>query len=154
MAVLGLSGVTVSVTSVDDFDQLSTKDANVIIDNHIIPACESKGVKLSSYGNHVGKGSLSGVEKYDEEKAAHQLFNVERIQKAFAALDAMVGQMSQYKTGSYGLKHTVENHQGEYISNGDLIVAMLLKGYDARFGKQTESMSVNCEFKVKALVLV
>lgn len=147
-------GVIVSFREVDNFHQLPLEEATNILYNELLPICEAKGVMLSSYGNHAGQGSLSNVEKYNEEKASHQLFNVKRIQQAFASIHLIVQNTSQYKAGSYGLKHVVENHPSQteyrYISNGDLIVAMLLKGYEARFGKRTEAMSVNCEFKVKA----
>ncbi len=149
MTAIGSKGVTISVDQIYNFHELSKALANQVIEDKVILACENKGVKLSGYGNHTGRGSLLTVEKYDEEKREHKLFNVPRIQRAFASLDAIVVPRSQYKTGSYGLKHTVEISQEEYISNGDLIVAMILKGYSARFGKQTEEMAVNCEFKAK-----
>ncbi len=152
MAAIGSKGVTISVGQVYDFDKLSEEQASQFIEEQVVPACENKGVKLSRYGNHTGGGSLVAVEKYDEEKLEHNLFNVSRSQSVFAPLDGIVVPATQYNTYSYGLKHTVEQSQGEYISNGDLIGAMLLKGYAARFGKQTEGMAVNCEFKAKVLV--
>lgn len=146
-------GTIISFDTVDDFHQLPLDEATNILYDGLIPACETKGVMLSSYGNHAGQGSLSNIEKYNQEKAEHKLFDVERIQKAFSSLHLIVQGTTQYKSGSYGLKHAVENHFSQkdykYISNGDLIVAMLLKGYDARFGKRTEAMDVNCQFKVK-----
>ncbi len=152
MAAIGSKGVTISVGQVYDFDKLSEEHARQFIEEQVIPACENKGVKLSRYGNHAGEGSFVTVEKYDEKKQEHTLFNVKRIQKVFASLDAIVIPTTQYKVGSYGLKQVVEKYQHKDISNGDLIVAMLLKGYAARFGKQTEGMAVNCEFKAKVLV--
>ncbi len=139
--------MTVSVKPVASFDQLSLEQAANVLYNNVIPACEAKGVKLSSYGNHAAQGSINSVEKYNERKAAHTLFNVARVQTAFGALDEMIQGRSQYKSGSYGLKHRVEEHQKDYITNGDLIAAMLVKGFQARFAKQGESLDVNCEFK-------
>lgn len=147
-------GAIVSFPAIPNFHQLSTKAAQDILYGQLIPACEAQKVKLSCYGNHAGAGTLKNVEEYDHDKAAHKLFNVERIKKAFASLDAIVKSMSKYTIGSYGLKHTVENYQGEYITNGDLIAAMMLKGYEARFGKKTESMDVNCQFKAKVIAQI
>lgn len=146
-------GATVSITAVPHFNTLSLEDASRVIYSDLVPACEAKGIKLSYYGNHAGTGSLLSVEEYDARKAAHTLFNVEKIQQVFALLPALVQDTSGYKSTSYSLKHRVEERlPGEkYVTNGDLIAAMLLKGYQARFGKRTELMTVNCEFKVKMI---
>lgn len=50
-------------------------------------------------------------------------------------------------SGSYRLKHKIESFQHEYLSNGDCIVAMLVKGLTARFAKKGFPLRVNCEFK-------
>jgi hypothetical protein len=141
--------MSVSINAVPNFDQLSVVNATNVLYDQVIPACEAKGIKLSKYGNHAGSGSLSSVEVYNKEKSDHELFNVPRIQNAFSALDQIVVATSQYKSGSYGLKHTVEEKQGEYITNGDLIAAMIVKGHTARFAKSGTPLGVNCEFKVK-----
>jgi len=149
MSALALRGVTITLAQVSNFHELSHQEAKSILYNSVIPTCESKGVFLSSYGNHVGQGSLTTVEKYNAEKAEHKLFDVERVQSAFAGMLGIIERASTYKVGSYGLKHVVEKHQGEYLTNGDLIAAMLLHGFEARFGKRTEQMNVNCDFKAK-----
>lgn len=155
MSVSVSHGVTISMNPIPNFDKISEAEAKNIVYNQIVPNCESRGVKLSKYGNHVGNGSLCSVEQYDEDKKGENLFNIKRIQQAFSDLDKIVKPLSQYKVGSYGLKHTVEKFQKEgYICNGDLIVAMLVKGYGARFGKTNESLEVNCMFKAKVLVNV
>lgn len=149
-------GTIVTFHAVNNFNQLTQDEATNIIYDQLIPALEAKGVLLSEYGNHRGRGTLVNVEEYNQKKAAHTLFNVERIQRAFASIPIIVQNVSQYKTGSYGLKHRVEEHSSQkangqigYITNGDTIVAMLLHGYEARFGKKNDDMAVNCEFKVK-----
>jgi len=117
--------------------------------NTVLPACEQKGVYLSRDGNHNGPGGLVNNNKYLEGKQAQTLFSIERICSTCLALPTLVTQASQYKEYSYGLKHNVEKSEPkEYLSNGDLIVAMLLSGYDARFGKGN-SKDVNCDFKAK-----
>lgn len=145
-------GAIVSFQAVENFDQMELDVAEGVLYNDLIPACEKKGVFLSSYGNHAGRGNLFNVEKYNQEKEEHKLFDVKRIQKAFTQMNEMAQPCSQYNTGSYGFKHSVERHQKSYIANGDLIAAMLLRGYSARFGKRNEDMEVNCEFKVKRLI--
>ena len=53
---------------------------------------------------------------------------------------------STYKSGSYGLKHSVEElPRQRYTSNGDLIVALLLLGHSARFARGD---GPNCQFKL------
>ena len=135
-AVSFTKGVTVSYPVVAGFDKLPTGEAEKILYNELVPACEKKGVKLSANGNNAAGTSICDVEKYTQEKAEHKLFNIERIQKAFASLDEIIQPASYYKAHSYSLKHTVERYQKEYLTNGDLIAAMLLKGHQARFGKK------------------
>ncbi|MCG2462045.1 hypothetical protein K8352_14895 [Flavobacteriaceae bacterium F89] len=44
---------------------------------------------------------------------------------------------------SYGLKHIVERGIGKYVSNGELIAAMILSGY------RYKAIDINCVFNVK-----
>lgn len=44
---------------------------------------------------------------------------------------------------SYGLKHIVERGIGVYVSNGELIAAMILSGY------RYKVIAINCVFNVK-----
>ncbi len=141
--------MTVKVNPVANFDQLPLADATAILYGTVIPACEAKGVNLSFYGNHQGRSDLDSIERYDERKSSAKLFDVPRVQRAFAGLHAVIVDTSTYKSGSYSLKHKVEKFQGVFLSNGDLIAAMLMKGYQARFGKRGEDTELNCEFKVK-----
>ncbi len=147
-------GATISIQAVPHFDQLPPKEAEDVLYNKLIPACEALGIMLSSYGNHAGKGSSSSVEEYHREKADHKLFNVKRIQQVYASLGDIVRSTKKSRTWSYVLKDIVGVHPSQneynYISHGDLIAAMLLSGFDGRFGKKTERMGVNCEFKVEA----
>lgn len=149
-------GAIVTFHVIDNFNQLPLDEATNIIYDQLIPACEAQGVMLSAYGNHRARGALCNVEDYNQKKDARTLFDIARIQRAFASIPIIVQNVSQFKTGSYGLKHRVEEHPSQkgngqigYIANGDTIVAMLLHGYEARFGKKTEEMAVNCDFKVK-----
>jgi len=144
--------MSITFGAVENFHALPLAEATAIIYDQLIPICEKQKVKLSEYGNHNAWGSLVSVQKYEEKKAQKKLFDVPRIQSAFASIHEMIAVTSQYKTGSYGLKHVVERLQGEYITNGDLIVAMLMRGHTARFGKRGQGLNVNCEFKVKVIV--
>jgi len=52
---------------------------------------------------------------------------------------------SVYKyTSSYGLKHIIERHIGTYVSNGELIYAMHLEGFNI-----IRDGSINCFFNIK-----
>lgn len=53
----------------------------------------------------------------------------------------------KYLTGSYGLKHLVEKHlTSGYISNGEMILAMLYLKYEMKLPKES---SINCNFACK-----
>lgn len=138
--------MTISIGTIQSFDQFSLETATRIVYDEIIPRCEAKGIKLSSYGNHASRESLASVERYDTDKQNHKLFNVQRVQRAFKCLDEVIGKATVESISSYGLKHVVERHQDEYITNGDCIIAMIAKGYLADFG--SESLHVNCRFNI------
>lgn len=140
--------MTISIGLIQNFDQFSLETATRIIYDEIIPKCEAEGIKLSYYGNNAAKGSLCSVEQYDKEKKEHRLFDIKRIQKAFKCLDEVIAKTTVESVRSYGFKHVVERHQGEYITNGDCIIAMLLKNYKADFG--SPSPQVNCEFTLNS----
>jgi len=150
---IGKCGATVSIKAVHGFDKLGLEEATNIIYQIVIPECEKKRVMLSFYGNHNSKGGFWGVKKYNEMKDKKELFEaglIQRIQRVFSFISQHCRKQSSYneQNTSYGLKHIVENHIG-YITNGEFIVAMLLHGYSARFGKRTEKMDINAQFKVK-----
>lgn len=44
---------------------------------------------------------------------------------------------------SYGLKHIVEKKIGQYVTNGELIYAMFLEGFDIK------RHNINCFFNIK-----
>lgn len=140
--------MTISINTVINFDRLPVKAASRILYEEIIPACEEKGIKLSSYGNHSSRDSLASVETYYRDKHNHRLFDVERVQRAFKCLDEVTSNATVESVGSYGFKHVVERHQGEYITNGDCIAAMLVKGYIADFGSKYPE--VNCHFNIRS----
>ncbi len=53
--------------------------------------------------------------------------------------------------GSYELKHIVEEHIGQYISNGELIACMILQGYEVRIIPETPNcyFNISQDFKTK-----
>lgn len=148
-------GVIVSFRAVENFDGLSEEAATKILYEELVPACEAKGIMLSYEGNHAdGGSSWSTVEQYSQRKASRQLFDVKRVQKAYSSIPLITKSITQFKTGSYGLKHVFERHpsQSEYLRNGDLIAAMLVNGHQARFPKYNGLLDMKCDFKVKVTV--
>lgn len=73
-----------------------------------------------------------------------RVFYASRIAYLLEAIPHLLKPRSTLNTmmGSYGLKHYVERHIGGYVSNGELIVAMLLLEYKM---KRIED-SPNCFF--------
>lgn len=104
-------------------------------------------VLLTQYGNELGNGSLirkTNVDKADIEANA-QLFDLKRIQKSVLEIPNIFSRSrTRHKFSSYALKHVLEEQTGEYITNGDFIVAMILSGFAFKFGN-----SVNPVFNVK-----
>jgi len=148
-----LSGVTISFGPVPNFSLKTVQEADDILYNQLIPACEAKGVMLASFGNHAGIGNLlCSVERYQGEKAEHKLFNVEKIQQAFSFLPKIIQATDDYESGSCKLKYALKVCGQEDIDYGEVIAAMLLRGFEARFGRETQIMEVNCQFRVKVLV--
>src|SRR3990167_11217717 len=141
--------MTVTFREVSDFHLLPDDQAVKVLYDELIPACERKKVCLSQYGNHNTFGALLSIADYNKKKEDKKLFDLQRIKTAFQAIPEMLQPITTYKLGSYGLKHTVEKRQNEYLTNGDLIATMLMQGYKARFAKSGEPLNVNCEFKAK-----
>lgn len=144
MATITSKNICVSIDSVQNFHKLSIDDAEKVLYETVIPKCEEKGVKLSDYGNHAGSGSLCNIAEYSERKENKDLFSIKRVQQAFKELDSIITSAPDhdYLLNSYGLKHTIERVQSSYITNGDTIVALLLKGHSAVFGTFTISQKV------------
>lgn len=141
--------MTIEFRRVDGFATMPAEEASAIIYDELLPVCEEKNVKLSEYGNHNAPGSVVPVREYESGKAAKKLFNIERIRRVIVELNRFIKEKSTYSDSSYSLKHKIEDKQGEYLTNGDLIVAMLVSGYAARFAKKDEPLDVNCFFKVE-----
>lgn len=56
-----------------------------------------------------------------------------------------------YKHSSYGLKHIAERTIGRYVSNGELIAAMILQGYNYKpYGKINAIFNVSEAAVIKA----
>jgi hypothetical protein len=134
---------TLKFTPYIDFDELSVEEATKVLYDVLLPQCEKKKIYLSQYGNI---GLCVDKERYEEKKAEKTCFDVKRVQEVFAWAQTGLQPRSTYKSGSYGLKHLVEELPGHrYTTNGDLIAALLLLGHSARFGRID---GPNCQFKL------
>jgi len=149
MAVLPCArGVTIKGLACTSFGAMTQDQRIKHIYEVVVPFLEGKGVHLSEYGNCAGLGSLISTEKYEQDRDAHALFNIERVARVYSQILGLVESKATYKSGSYSLKHQIERGMSEYVANGDVILALLLHGFEARFGKSEEKAPVNCEFKV------
>jgi len=139
------TSTTISLKPIPNlFHTFSLEGAENIIYNQLVPACEAKGVMLSRYGNHASAKGVRNIEQYERLKEEHDLFNIEKVQAAFASINFVLRRTAQYEVSSYYLGDVM----GE-LDHGDLIAAMLLKGYSARFAKKGEPLDVNCMFKAQ-----
>jgi len=84
-------------------------------------------------------------------------FNTERIRFiAERMIPLMYAPSKTKKCGSYQMKHQVEHAvaffcENPYISNGELILAMICAGFKPVFNK-SRPKSLNCEFRVTHLL--
>lgn len=134
--------MTVIFRAVSNFDQIPESLASKILYQELLPVCEREGVYLAPEG-HVADGH-----RYEEAKRNQQTFDVSRVQRAFAVVDQIYQPASQYRDVS---KRLFEIHpSGGYLSGAELMAAMMLKGYPARFAKAgEETLHLRAEFRVK-----
>lgn len=111
--------MAVKFRTIDGFNLLPTQQAMDIVYGQLLPACQSQGVQTL---NHR--------------------FSIRRIQKAYACLDRLVRPCDQYKLHSSHLRDRCE-YQTRVppfeVTHSELIVAMLLKGYEASFCNEGKS---------------
>jgi hypothetical protein len=124
--------ISISITAVPKFDELPIDLAVQLIYDRVVSICEEKKIRLSWEGNHSALGK-KGVEAYDRKKEQHTLFNVETVQLAFANVDDLLIPAENTGCDSLDLSQTLTDHCKDKVHQGDLIVAMLLKGYSAYF---------------------
>ncbi len=150
--------MTIKFYPVNNFDSLSYDEAKRVIYDNLLSCCEAKGVYLSQSGNlrsseapRTGK-FLSPVDEYTYKKDMKQLFDIERVQRAFHVLDKCVQETSQFQKNGGALKARIENWQHEELSYGDFVAAMMLKGFAARFAGRGDPLRMSCEFRAMPLV--
>ncbi len=122
--------MAVQFRQVVGFAQMDRYQAEHIIYGELLPACEKQGIVLSRYGNLAYTGAPALDPKYYQIKEKKELFNIERIQKACRDIDFVA--QNDPLLGYHSLKTKVES-QGEDITTGDLVVALLVRGHLADF---------------------
>jgi hypothetical protein len=118
--------------------------------DYLVPACDREGVRLSREGNESSKG-LEHQDRYLEKRGDKDLFDVARVHRAYASIPEIMRHCSRYKCSSDGLARRVGRIQKEDISEGDLIAAMIMRGFAARFGKRGGDATLNAKFKAEIL---
>lgn len=131
----------------------------------VLRRLEGNAILLSGYGNHNGEGTCSKRMVYYEEKDAGLLFrdleSIDRIRRNIK--DTLQKHTKWCDDNSYGLKHYLEGWRktndhdpvkGDYLCNGDFIMAMILEGYEYKFREKVNSSitmpsGVNCRFKCR-----
>jgi len=129
----------------------------------IVVDLERQNIYLSEYGNHAGRGAILKRDIYEKLKNKNTLFAdpevIDRIRKNIR--NALTMHAKWAVAGSYGLKHYIEEWRetndhdsvlGDYLTNGDFILAMILEGYEYKFRDRVNAKfdtpsNVNCDFK-------
>ena len=137
--------MAILITREPQFDQKSPLEAKEIIYGRVLASCEAGNVYLSSYGNHAGMYSQAPIGQYELDKVSHKLFDIARVQKVFAAIPELVKSIRHPRLTTPDLQAVVEKKCGS-IPQGEIILAMLLHGYKARFGFIDKPLKIRCEF--------
>lgn len=136
-----------------NFHKFSNETAKNIIYDELIPLCESLGIKLSFYGNHESNDSYENIDEYEKYKKTQTLFNITKIQEAFKYINEIIKFHSDYHLSPLSLQYVIKefksNDKCNFISPGDLIVAMLLNGYSAKFSQTSIYCYFNAFYKKK-----
>ena len=145
--------MTIHFYPVNNFDSLPYDEAQKVIYDNLLSCCEARGVYLSQSGNLRSSEAMrtanfiSPVEEYTYKKGVKQLFDIERVQRAFHALDKCIQETSHFQKNSGALKVKIEKWQREDLSYGDFVAAMMLKGFAARFAGRGDPLRMSCEFR-------
>lgn len=102
-------------------------------------------VCLIPYGNATGRGSVvTDPPSVKDFSARADLFDLDRIGSAVIQIPSVFQRTETYgRASSYGLKHVLERATGQYISNGDMIVAFKLSGFKVKFPRDGKQYAVN-----------
>ncbi|WP_179353810.1 hypothetical protein [Winogradskyella vidalii] len=90
-------------------------------------------------------GFSNGNEKIDSSTFSE----IQKIEKIRAEIKKYFTKTKSFnlKRSSYGLKHELERHLGNYVTNGELIYAMYLEGY------KIKRCDINCYFNISSVGL-
>jgi hypothetical protein len=132
----------IKATGIDAVDLADEQAVSDYVYDQLIPKLESKGILLSSYGNHAGQRALVPADEYYTRKQDKGSFEISKIVEEIPRLPGKLSR-TDLNSASYELRASVVGRGfGKYIANGDFIVAMLLRGYGVSF-----AMEVNCHFQ-------
>ena len=126
----------VSMPSTDKCDATS-------IYEQVIPACEQQEIYLGE----LPHWHLSAT--YAEKKKARKLFRLEIIQEIFNALPKLIKTHYRNHEGLYAIKYAVETELRKPTFTGEIITAMLLRGFKTQFYEQPHA---DCTFEQTKLI--
>ncbi|HSX13802.1 MAG TPA: Rossmann-like fold-containing protein [Chlamydiales bacterium] len=132
--------MTVRFEAVRDFHKLPEDEAKRILYEGLLSACEKKGIQLAPEG-HWPQGS-----RYADLKNNQTTFDVERVQRAFACADSIYKPASEFSDIDKG--HFEDHPQVGYVGGGEMLAAMMLKGYPAKFAEEGEEPELRAQFPV------
>lgn len=118
------------------FNHLTVLEASHVVYGKLLPACQSQGVLLTYEGN------LADPKNRVKNPQAFPNFDISRIQEVFAKLEGIVKTSDEFELHTLAVKHQIE-WGGFYATHGEVIVAMLLKGYAVSFGPANQSFYGN-----------
>ncbi len=90
-------------------------------------------------------GFSNGNEEFDSSNFT-EIKKIERIRTEIRKYFTKTKSFNKTRS-SYGLKHDLERHLGNYVANGELIYAMYLEGYEIKRN------DINCYFNISSVGL-
>lgn len=112
---------------------------------NITPSMDSSAIPMDELIGLCLNGFSNGSEKFDP-KTFSEVKKIEKlrieIKKYFKKTESF-----NLNRSSYGLKHDLERHIGEYVANGELIYAMYMEGYKIKRAR------INCYFNISSVGL-
>lgn len=98
-------------------------------------------------------GNYSLRQDWDSSIPENRIKEIKKARKVIKQFLKPNKHVNYNASSSYGLKHHIERHYNDYLSNNDCIIAMLLEGYKCREQQYQSNPHFNVSMKsIQALI--